>query len=280
MKEKKIENAEILKCGLIMPISAIDGCDEAHWKEVRNIIEEAIKQLDKNFEIRMVSEKTKANLIQSNIVQAIYEDNVIICDVSGKNPNVMFELGMRIAFNKPVIIIYDGEGGYPFDIANISYIKYPRDLHYHKINKFQEELKDKIKEMLQEKENAFLKAFGTFKTYQPKVETIDLSGSDKLILKGIEDLRKEISKLESYDRNKNFMNTKSSSSSENYKKEFALVEALVYSFKNNFNYEDFEDLYDMRDKILSDEKYKNIRKNLMEKAIDEYFKEEIIKDNI
>ena len=38
------EQEEKLTCGVVMPISSIDGCPEAHWVEVYSIIKDAIKQ--------------------------------------------------------------------------------------------------------------------------------------------------------------------------------------------------------------------------------------------
>lgn len=35
-----------LKCGIIMPISAIDGCTAEHWSEVKAIIIDAIETID------------------------------------------------------------------------------------------------------------------------------------------------------------------------------------------------------------------------------------------
>ncbi len=195
-KIETIKEEKKKKCGLIIPISAIDGCDEEHWRQVKKIIEETVNSCGIEFETRIVSEKTKTSLIQSNIVQAIYEDEIVICDVSGKNPNVMFELGMRIAFNKPVIIIYDNEGGYPFDIANIAYIKYPRDLHYYKVKSFQEELKNRILKMLEETENDFLKTFGKFTTYEFTSEKVKINENEGRILEAISDLKYGLEHIE------------------------------------------------------------------------------------
>jgi len=42
---------------------------------------------------------------------------MIVCDISGRNPNVMFELGLRLAFDKPAIIIKDEITPYSFDTS-------------------------------------------------------------------------------------------------------------------------------------------------------------------
>ena len=55
------------------------------------------------FDPRMVSDSDEVSVIQKRIVQNIYNNPIVVCDVSGKNANVMFELGMRLAFDKPVV---------------------------------------------------------------------------------------------------------------------------------------------------------------------------------
>lgn len=77
-------SAEIknLKCGLVMPISAIDGCSEGHWEEVRLIIKEALT--DTQFSVELVSDSNEIGIIQKRIVQNIYDNDMVICDVSAK----------------------------------------------------------------------------------------------------------------------------------------------------------------------------------------------------
>jgi hypothetical protein len=76
------------KCGIIMPISAIDGLSEEHWREVNGILSDAIRTA--GFEADLVSTAEEVGIIQKTIIQNLYENPVAVCDVSGKNPNVMF----------------------------------------------------------------------------------------------------------------------------------------------------------------------------------------------
>jgi hypothetical protein len=57
----------------------------------------------------------------------------------------MFELGMRLAFDKPTIIVKDNKTTYSFDTSPIEHLSYPRDLRFSKIVEFKEKLSDKIK---------------------------------------------------------------------------------------------------------------------------------------
>ncbi|MFD7663123.1 hypothetical protein [Streptomyces sp. NPDC059788] len=64
--------------------------------------------------------------ITDQIHRRLHEDDIVIADVSGGNPNVLYELGFRIGRGKPVILI--GESGrLPFDISQLRTIRFRRD---------------------------------------------------------------------------------------------------------------------------------------------------------
>ena len=105
-------------CGIVMPISSLDGCTEAHWSDVLEILTESIEQA--GFDGNLVSNADDVGIIQKRIIQNLYDNPIVVCDVSGKNPNVMFELGMRLAFDKPTIIVKDDRTTYSFDTRAIA----------------------------------------------------------------------------------------------------------------------------------------------------------------
>ena len=194
-EDKSTVTPTIPLCGLIMPISPIDGCDALHWNAVNRILSEAIGSA--GYKARMVSESDGSGIIQKNIVQNLYYDPIVVCDVSGKNPNVMFELGLRLAFDKPTVIVKDDKTDYSFDTSPIEHIPYPRDLSYYDILNFKETLKNKIVATLKdqkegEKHSVFLQHFGKFKV--AKIQDKDASSYEAIISK-IDDLSFQISQL-------------------------------------------------------------------------------------
>jgi len=64
--------------------------------------------------------------ITDDIKQYIEAADVVIADISGSNPNVMFELGWALAKGKSPIVIrnQDTPNPVPFDIKDIRYISY------------------------------------------------------------------------------------------------------------------------------------------------------------
>ena len=186
------------KCGIVMPIASMDGYPESHWKDVKRIIESAIKEA--NFEARLVSDADDIGVIHKRIVQNLYDNPMIVCDISGRNPNVMFELGLRLAFDKPTIIIKDEVTPYSFDTSVIEHLSYPKDLRYHDIEIFNENLKDRIKKTYKAYENdpenysTFLKNYGDFKAPLITEETVSI---DRYVLEELKSLQSSVSRLSS-----------------------------------------------------------------------------------
>lgn len=176
-------------CGIVMPISEIDGCSSEHWVEVREIFYSCIE--DAGFEGRLVSHSDISGVIQKRIVQNLYNDDIVICDVSCNNPNVMFELGMRLAFDKPTIIIKDDETDFLFDTGVVEHIDYPRGLRFSRINSFKEELTRKLVATHKAGADAhsYLQSFGEFKI--AKIESQNLSESD-FIVKSLSEIKGEL----------------------------------------------------------------------------------------
>jgi hypothetical protein len=182
------------KCGLVMPVSAIGDYTEKHWVDVSDVFKEALTDTD--FQVELVSDANEVGVIQKRIVQNLHDADLIICDVSAKNPNVMFELGMRLAFDKPAIIVKDVETTYSFDTAPIEHLIYPRSLHYQSVQAFKKKLREKsiaTFEASQKPEyTTFLKHFGEF-----VVASIDAKPVSKedYILREMRELRKEVVEL-------------------------------------------------------------------------------------
>lgn len=115
-------------CGLIMPIAAMGDYEEGHWSSVEQILSEAIGEA--GFDAKLVSQETASGVIHQRIITNLYTNPLVVCDVSGRNPNVMFELGIRLAFDKPTVIVKDDETPFSFDTNPIEHVPYPKSLKY------------------------------------------------------------------------------------------------------------------------------------------------------
>lgn len=206
--EKSSVNTDVqtLKVGLIMPISNTEGYPLGHWNDVRRIIEEALSEINElDCDVSMVSESEDVTLIQKTIIQRIFEDDIVIVDVSSKNPNVMFELGVRLASDKAFILMKDDVTDYIFDISSIHHINYRKDLRYSDVVDVKEKIKSKLVATFEKskiEESMYLKDFGRYEV--AKLESKELPVKEYFDSM-IKDFRKELKNVPSNNYNNSFI---------------------------------------------------------------------------
>lgn len=64
------------------------------------------------------------SILINDILALINHSAVVICDLTGRNENVFYELGIAHAWGKPVIPIAQSAEDVPFDLRHHRYIKY------------------------------------------------------------------------------------------------------------------------------------------------------------
>ena len=193
-------------CGIIMPIAGFGDYDSQHWIEVRGILDRAIEMA--NHTPAPVWERTETDIIQGRIVRNLYEYDIVICDISGLNPNVMFELGVRLAFKKPVIIVVDDETKIPFDTNVIEHQIYRRSLHFQKTERFIDKIRDKICSINASFSSgnyvAYIDALGAFSTFEPNPQRLEF---DQFMLDKLDAISATVSSLaQDQDFSRNILN--------------------------------------------------------------------------
>ncbi len=111
------------KCFVIMPFSSTKSCTEDQWLEVfENTIKPAV--IDSGF----YYECFRANLVIGNIIKDILDNlnkaDVVIADMTDRNPNVFYELGVRHALRNSTILITQNIDDIPFDLRHYASLKY------------------------------------------------------------------------------------------------------------------------------------------------------------
>ncbi|MFV5593627.1 hypothetical protein [Acinetobacter junii] len=192
------ESQTKLTCGIIMPIAGMGSDYPAdHWLDVIKILHTAIERA--GFTPRIVSESEESTVIHGSIINNIYNDAIVVCDVSNKNANVMFELGMRLAFNKPVVIVKDDKTDYSFDTGNIQHENYRKDLRHSTVEKFINDLSRKIKKTyeasLKADYQSFLSYFGKFEVARIENKSIGESEAIEKLLNKMNNLESKLSTL-------------------------------------------------------------------------------------
>jgi hypothetical protein len=134
------------KCFFIAPIG-----DEETFVRKRSdqvffyIIEPAAREC-KYDEIARSDLISSPGIITNQIIDRLYNDELVIADLTLNNPNVIYELALRHAFRKPVIQIKDSEDILPFDISGMRTIKFDFRF-FDSVKKCKEELVKQIKKL-------------------------------------------------------------------------------------------------------------------------------------
>ena len=62
--------------------------------------------------------------IMDDVFSTIAQSRLVISDLTGRNPNVLYETGIAHALNREVIMIVQNDQDVPFDLGHIRYIRY------------------------------------------------------------------------------------------------------------------------------------------------------------
>lgn len=143
---KNTQNTEsATECFVIMPISNQLDYDDGHFKLVyEDIIKPSI--IANGMKPIRADETKNTNLIQLDILKRIIETPIAVCDMSAKNPNVFYELGMRQAFDMPTVLIKDENTNAPFDISGLRYVTYKKGMKHRDVVAAVSELTECIKD--------------------------------------------------------------------------------------------------------------------------------------
>ena len=78
----------------------------------------------RGFEVIKANELFTTTPIIEDIWEQINDCQVIVADVTGKNPNVFYELGIAHTVGKTAIILSQNDEDVPFDLRHLRYFKY------------------------------------------------------------------------------------------------------------------------------------------------------------
>ena len=93
------------KCFIITPIGN-ENTDV--FRKAKGVIESAIKPILMKYgfdDIKPAYEINLSGMITTQIINRIIEDDLVIVNLTGNNPNVMYELCLRHVVAKPIIHI-------------------------------------------------------------------------------------------------------------------------------------------------------------------------------
>ncbi len=121
------------KCFVIMPISDPDGYAQGHFERIyQYIVIPACRQAGFR-PIRADDPAASSNAW--DIVKNIIECEIAICDLSSKNPNVIYGFAIRQAINLPVTLIKDLKTQIMFNVQEFGLVEYDESLRIDTVQK-------------------------------------------------------------------------------------------------------------------------------------------------
>ncbi len=119
----KKRSEDMRKCFVVCPI----GDEESDIRKnadklLKHIIKPVCEMCD--FEPIRVDQGVDANSITQTIIDHLDNDDLVIADLSGHNPNVFYEMGYRAKSKKPMIHLKKRGESIPFDVNTIRTLEY------------------------------------------------------------------------------------------------------------------------------------------------------------
>jgi len=139
--KENVVKEEKNSCFIITPIGSPDS---ETFKKTRGLISSVIDPVLEEFDFEAVPAYNIANSgsINRQILKCILNDRLVIANLSGLNPNVMYELAVRHAVRLPIIIMAEHGTNLPFDITD------QRTIFYHDSLLGSEEAKPRLREAI------------------------------------------------------------------------------------------------------------------------------------
>lgn len=102
-------------CFVIMPFSETTSCSQEEWTEIfENIIRPAVEEAGLGYKCRR-STATRGNIVAS-IIRDLNDAHVVIADLTDRNANVFYELGVRHSLKNRTILLAQRMADIPSDL--------------------------------------------------------------------------------------------------------------------------------------------------------------------
>lgn len=209
------------KCFVIMPISDQGDYPSGHFTKVyEQIFKPAI--IDAGYEPFRVDEDQMSTPIIGKIFKGLRFCPVAICDLSNKNPNVLYELGIRQAYDQPVVLVKDEKTTNIFDVSGINTVMYSSSRLYETVMDDRKKISAAIKATVNGRTQSIIKIVQAEQAQYP-TENLTEQDSIRIMLSSI---MNEVSAIKQAQNNDYFQQR--NNSVENYKTENVSIVREIY----------------------------------------------------
>ena len=182
-------------CFVVMPISDHHDYDSGHFGRVyRHLIEPACAR--SGLSAARADDTKHAKFIMLDILRRIVTADLVICDLSTRNPNVLYELGIRQAFDLPVVLIKDRRTERIFDIQGIRTLDYDESLRIDTVERDVSALVTAAKATLENHEMDSSSLVRLLSIPSAELQQANVSEGTSIILTALQSLSERMSVLE------------------------------------------------------------------------------------
>jgi hypothetical protein len=127
------ENLEIERCCFVVSrIGEQNSAERIHADWFLEAIVEPVFEARPRFKVERADKIDHPGLIDAQVIQKLLAADLVVADITGLNPNVFYEIGIRHMAQKPIIHMHEVGERIPFDVSLYRSIPYsrlrPRDL--------------------------------------------------------------------------------------------------------------------------------------------------------
>lgn len=174
-----------MKCFTIMPFSE-------DFSDVYATIRRAVNSIDDlEIEVFRLGDNLAPGRISQELIQSLDDSKICIADLTGSNPNVMWEIGYAMALGKPVIFLSQNLAERPFDLVDMRTINYSRE-------RLSETLENQLATVVRATVGAFVLSRETATTPLPKASVMSIAVTGSMHAKAAKCLRRLDTLLEPY----------------------------------------------------------------------------------
>ena len=160
------EKTKILSCFIIMPFTKVEEKKAGKTILQRELNEDDLTHIYNKFFVKALRSfndtgykisnpkrnSNKTGSFVKSIVSSLHQADIVLADLTGMNPNVMYELGIRHTLKNKTLLVTQNKKSLPSDLQTYIALEYEYPEEPHKIDnaykKFERELHEAIKESL------------------------------------------------------------------------------------------------------------------------------------
>lgn len=185
------------KCFIITPIGDKSSTIRRHIDGIIDAVLTPVLENTFDYEVEVAHRIDAPGNIPKQVILSIYNSDLVIANMTGNNPNVMYELALRHCFGTPAIMIAEEGTKIPADIVSERTIMYINDAQG--VIELKKTLENMIRQIQETKDNKpqgpVYDALRSEITESSVIQTVSEAGNAdafSLLLDKIEEVQREL----------------------------------------------------------------------------------------